>query len=302
MKRRNGPVAILFVAAVSLVSASRAFASATLKQVHARPDGQIELEFDAPIDPDQVKTEYFRDIVQVSLTDTTVYPAKIMGADTEHVSKIFAYQYAPKLVRARFTVRSGNAESYQSAVSVKPNGRSLLVKFAAPKSAAPIKAAAAAAIQPISQIAKAAPPAEITTETKAAAPVVIERIAEKTAEKAPEKTETTKHSGRSLTGKPTQIAGNNLPAAPSRLRWMFALVLVFGGAFLSIRFAISRRKGKRRTDAAEGRLVSWTKRVLGEARQHARPRGSRLHASDRSEEEHPRRARAREDARPRRRR
>lgn len=267
MRRQNGFASLSIFLATCLGAPASALASATLKQVHTRPDGQIELEFDVPIDPDQVKTEYFRDIVQVSLTDATVYPAKIIGADTEHVTKIFAYQYSPKLVRTRFTVRTGNAETYQSAVSVKPQGRSLIVKFSAPAKGISSGASAAASTQSISS----AKPSEAAMEMKAAPPAekapekAIEKQAEKIVEKSPEKpADTRRAEKKQLTGK-TQLRpiGADIPETPSKLKWMFALIMVFGGAFLSLRLALSRRKGKKKANAAEGRLVAWTKRVLG---------------------------------------
>jgi len=86
-----------------------------------------------------IQIDYVRDIVQFSLQNTTIYPAKILHPDPSAdpaFSKIFAYQYAPNLVRLRFTVE-GKAESYKGKVGFELNGKELVISFPKEKPAAP---------------------------------------------------------------------------------------------------------------------------------------------------------------------
>ncbi|MEK7692156.1 MAG: hypothetical protein AAB425_14165, partial [Bdellovibrionota bacterium] len=64
-----------------------------LKQVAVADGSRVDLLFDGKIDKKQIKTEYFRDIVQVTLTDATVYPAKISNVSgSGSLKKVFANQ------------------------------------------------------------------------------------------------------------------------------------------------------------------------------------------------------------------
>lgn len=114
--------------AFGLISGLPAFALTTLKQVHVSNGTEVALLFDGKIAKGQVKTEFFNDIIQVSLTDVSVYPAKISSINGNHLTKIFAYQYAPKLVRCRLTVK-GNAEDYKDRVLVSTDGKVINIKL-----------------------------------------------------------------------------------------------------------------------------------------------------------------------------
>ncbi|MCM2324359.1 MAG: flagellar biosynthetic protein FliO [Oligoflexia bacterium] len=118
---------IVVLAMAGSSSLARA-AVTTLKQVQVSGGSQIDLLFDAKVSKGQIKTEFFNDIVQVSLTDANVYPAKISSINGGNLVKIFAYQYAPKLVRCRITVR-GKAETYKDRVRVSPSGKMLTIRF-----------------------------------------------------------------------------------------------------------------------------------------------------------------------------
>ncbi len=86
-----------------------------------------------------IQIDYVRDIVQFSLQNTTIYPAKILHPDPSAdsaFSKVFAYQYAPNLVRLRFTVE-GKAESYKGKVGFELNGKELVISFPKEKPSAP---------------------------------------------------------------------------------------------------------------------------------------------------------------------
>ena len=115
---------------------------ATLKQVQVIGGSQIDLVFDGKVQPSQIKTEYINDIVQLSISDAAVYPAKISSLNGAKVSKIFAYQYAPKLVRCRFTVK-GKADQFKDQLQVKARGKLLSVSF---EQAAPVPVAAVAPV------------------------------------------------------------------------------------------------------------------------------------------------------------
>jgi hypothetical protein len=57
-----------------------ALAAVNLKKVNIVDGSQIELLFDGKVDPAQVKTEFVRDNIQLSLSNTSVYPAKVSMA------------------------------------------------------------------------------------------------------------------------------------------------------------------------------------------------------------------------------
>lgn len=107
-------------------------AAINLKKVNIVNGNQIELLFDGKVETSQVKTEFVRDNIQLSLTNTSVYPAKVSMVSGSDLTKVFAYQYAPQLVRARFTVK-GDAAEYANRLQVKITGKTVTVKIAALK-------------------------------------------------------------------------------------------------------------------------------------------------------------------------
>jgi flagellar biogenesis protein FliO len=110
-------------------------ASVNLKGVQITEGSQVELIFDGKVDVAQVKTEFVREHIQISLMKTSVYPAKVNLVQGRELSKVFAYQYAPELVRCRLTMK-GDASLYQNRLQVKANGKSLIVKIL-PESTSP---------------------------------------------------------------------------------------------------------------------------------------------------------------------
>ena len=113
------------------ILATEAFATTALKQVQVSNGSQVDLLFDGKVSRSQIKTEFFNDIIQISLTDVSVYPAKISSVNGGALTKIFAYQYAPKLVRCRLSVK-GKAEAYKDKLAVSPsgpNGRMLTIRL-----------------------------------------------------------------------------------------------------------------------------------------------------------------------------
>lgn len=105
-----------------------AFALTHLKTIDSKNVGSIQLQFDGDVSSNQVKTDFFRDIVQVSVEQSSVHPAQIQPILNEKVKKVFAYQYTPTLVRFRFTV-VGSAETYKDKVRVKAEGNMVIVAF-----------------------------------------------------------------------------------------------------------------------------------------------------------------------------
>jgi flagellar biogenesis protein FliO len=105
-----------------------AHAMTTLKQVEVSGGSQVNLLFDGKIQKNQIRTEFFNDVIQISLTESAVYPAKISSINGGNLVKIFAYQYAPKLVRCRLTVK-GRAEDYRDRLEFIPSGKLLTVKI-----------------------------------------------------------------------------------------------------------------------------------------------------------------------------
>src|SRR5437868_4850027 len=97
--------------------AQPAWALTTLKQVQISNGTQIDLLFDGRISKNQIRTEFFGDVVQINLMDVSVYPAKISTVSGGPLTKIFAYQYAPKLVRCRLSVK-GKAEEFRNRLSI----------------------------------------------------------------------------------------------------------------------------------------------------------------------------------------
>jgi flagellar biogenesis protein FliO len=117
---------LVVLAGIGFASTS-AFALTTLKQVQVTNGSQVDLLFDGKIKPAQIRTEFFNDTIQVSLTDAAVYPAKISSVNGDALTKIFAYQYAPKLVRCRITVK-GKAEDYKDLFTAKAQGKILTLR------------------------------------------------------------------------------------------------------------------------------------------------------------------------------
>lgn len=112
----------------TLLPLGSSWAATNLKKVQISNGSQIDLIFDGKVESGQIKTEFVRDNIQLSLQDVSVYPAKVSMVSGMDLTKVFAYQYAPKIVRARFTVK-GDAEKYQNRLQVKSNGKVVTVRI-----------------------------------------------------------------------------------------------------------------------------------------------------------------------------
>lgn len=107
---------------------SHSFAVSVLREVK-KNENDVQLQFDKEMYSRDVKVEYLRDIIQISISQTNVYPAKIMSFDNGDIKKIFAYQYSPQLIRVRLTV-DGDAENYKKRFNFKVNKNKIVASIA----------------------------------------------------------------------------------------------------------------------------------------------------------------------------
>jgi len=127
---RNFGIVLL---SLSLLCATAAQAATNLKKVQITDGSIVELIFDGKISPHQIKTEFVRDNIQLSFQDVSVYPAKVSMVSGKDLTKVFAYQYSPKLVRARFTVK-GDAAQYQGRMQMTVKGKVVSLRIVGAKS------------------------------------------------------------------------------------------------------------------------------------------------------------------------
>ncbi len=118
---------VLLVLAVTLCESS-SFAMVDLKQVQVQNNDEINLLFDGKIGKEQITTEYLSNIIQINIKNVSVYPAKIAPVSGNNLTKVFAYQYSPRLVRCRLFVR-GKADDFKDYVKIQPNGKMISIKF-----------------------------------------------------------------------------------------------------------------------------------------------------------------------------
>ena len=105
-----------------------ASALTTLKKIQVKENSKIDLFFDKTVSKKQVNIEYFNDVVQFSISDVSIYPAKIIPVSGKELSKVFAYQYGPKLVRCRLSVK-GVAEKYKNRFQMTSIGKTLSIRL-----------------------------------------------------------------------------------------------------------------------------------------------------------------------------
>jgi hypothetical protein len=102
--------------------------ASVLKLVQFREGKSADLTFDSKVDQSQIQMEFFADTVQLTLSNASVYPAKMIPVRGDLVSKIFAYQYSPKVVRCRFSLK-GKAEDFKGRVRATAHGKQIRVEF-----------------------------------------------------------------------------------------------------------------------------------------------------------------------------
>ena len=107
-------------------------ASLTVRDIQIVGKNQIEISMDGVAPKGSFEVDYVRDIVQFSIQNATIYPAKIVHSDSQAAgsvfSKVFAYQYAPNLVRIRFSI-DGRADDFKGKVKWVQKGKQVSVQF-----------------------------------------------------------------------------------------------------------------------------------------------------------------------------
>jgi flagellar biogenesis protein FliO len=127
----------VLLSGVALSLATPAFALTSLRQVKVTngPSKNVDVSFsfDKRVDPESAEIEFLKDVIQITLKDTAVYPPKIIPVNEKIITKVFAYQFSPKTVRCRLFVK-GNAEDYKDRVSIsrlaESGGKGLSVRVA----------------------------------------------------------------------------------------------------------------------------------------------------------------------------
>lgn len=124
LKKRFLPL----LACTAIFQAFGAFAAekgvVNIRQVQVGAGSRVDLMLDGRITDRQIRTEYLNDIIQLSVSDASVYPAKITSVTGQDITKVFVYQYAPRLVRVRLTVK-GRADSYKGKLAIQSGTKSL---------------------------------------------------------------------------------------------------------------------------------------------------------------------------------
>ena len=258
MKMKNSRgwrVKIGFVAALGCIFAMPAFAgSLTVRSIELQGNGVARILLDAVPAKGAVNLEYVRDNVQLTLLNSTIYPAKILHSDSgdaQAFSKVFAYQYAPNLVRVRFSV-DGRADRYQGKVKVENKGRGIVVAFPAPVAAAPEAGEDHERSLLDKVLAKAGEVKQLAgNREKTSGKTVektVERITQKEIEKESLEQETAsrirdegpKSSAKNTAKNTIELGGK--PRGPSMLRSLLSMFLVVGGLGLILIY-LKRKKG-----------------------------------------------------------
>lgn len=121
-------IAVIFAMVSSIGAAALGATPANLKSVQDET-GRVTLQFDRPLSKGQYQTEYFDNTIQLTFQDTNVYPAKISPIRSlAEVTKVFAYQYSPKVVRCRLTVK-GDASNLKDKIQFIRHGKELVIRM-----------------------------------------------------------------------------------------------------------------------------------------------------------------------------
>jgi len=218
---------------------SEAYALVVVKEIKNLSEDTVQIQFDQPVNDSELSVEYLRDIIQVSVKNASIYPAKIYSVKGKDLVKVFAYQYSPSLVRARLSVADG-AESYQNRFAMVNNGKVVTLKIL-PKGAADdaiqvssaqaVKKEAPAVVSPKIQ-APASP--DLTGDEKK----LLADILGKKEQKSPQYSMV-----RTFAKLMAVLAGTSLAI----------LLIVFG--FRRVRLSMKRRSGN------EGAVAQWLSKV-----------------------------------------
>ena len=240
------PAALAATAAV-LLFAEPAHALTTLRQVQVSNGQDVSLLFDRDVDRKSVKTEYFRDIIQVSIRNVSVYPAKILSVESDDLTKVFAYQYTPKQVRCRLTVK-GKAEDYRGRIKIDTGGKVLKISIDG-KPVAPVKAAVADELQTSRASAVRESRAEKVTAKERE---ILQRVIQAWEDRQSTKT-------GSLTG------GKELPSPFKSFAWLVVLLAMIGAGAVFMKRIRTGRSGARVTGKKgfQGIIEKVTRSAIG---------------------------------------
>ncbi len=240
---RMALIAMTLTMTITLMTASHVRAAAlTIRQIDLPGEGVAKILLDTAPPRGTVNLEYVRDIVQFSIQNATIYPAKILHVEgVQPFTKVFAYQYAPNLVRVRFSV-DGKADRYQGKIKFETKGKSLVIRFpaSAPESAPQSgnEEGERSLLEKVLGKTTAPEAAEAAEKPKPEAPAV----KPKNARSAP----------------PAQAELGGKPQGPSMFRSLFAMFLVVGGLGLVLIYL------KRKKSPAQAKKTgdSWIANLL----------------------------------------
>jgi flagellar biogenesis protein FliO len=285
MKKIRFTAQILGAGAIALGICSPAHATSTLKQVQVSNGSQVDLLFDSKISKSQIKTEFFNDVIQISLHDVSVYPAKISSVSGGSLTKVFAYQYAPKLVRCRFSVK-GKAESYKNKLQLITSaggGKMLTVRLGDPVEA-PAQDRTAAAVQShskVDHVVMQAPRAKAKSEIEGGTKIndaeeqaLLERVMKSSpAGQAEAKVDEKKEAGHDLPltrGDRPLTGGKPLPSPMNALGKLALVVGLFSLCALAV-----KKFWKGRAEASIGG-AGWMASIGQFARKNLGPRSKKM--------------------------
>jgi|GEM_PF-2525974 len=235
-----------------------------VRDIRLEGSGKVKIQLDGILPGGNLSVEYVRDIVQFSLQNATIYPARILHSpeeDRSAFSKLFAYQYAPNLVRVRFSVGT-RAELYLGKIRYEVKGKELLISF-------PEKSEGATEEPESSKVSSKGAEKSDNVKERSLLSKVLSQTSEQgpdqqandsSGERAHEKLEQTRESkGRvKLGGKaPVTAELGGKSKGPSVFRTLMAMFLVVGGLGLVLVFL--KKKG-----ASQAKRVgdSWFSSIL----------------------------------------
>jgi flagellar biogenesis protein FliO len=202
--------------------------SLTIRDIQVKGN-QVEIQLDGNVSKGSVDLDYVRDIVQFSIQNSTIYPAKILHSDNQAFTKVFAYQYAPSLVRVRFSVE-GQADAYRGKVKWQQQGKLIIITFPDNKVVAKVDNEKSLLAKVLGTANKDEPKAEV---------VKVEPAPEA---KADSKTEKTLGANNDLNSKKKAPQLGGTKSGPSAFRSFLAMFLVVGGLGVVL-FYVKRKQG-----------------------------------------------------------
>lgn len=107
---------------------TNAYALTTIRNIDTSQKNSVAIALDTALPNSAVQLEFVRDNVQISIKNSSIYPAKMAHIEDAAYYKVFAYQYSPDLVRIRFSV-NGEAQALQNQIKWNIEGKTLNIQF-----------------------------------------------------------------------------------------------------------------------------------------------------------------------------